>query len=55
MTMILLNQGVAQPMEKPVNQEIESFVRFLEKAKNIDPKKEIEIQKWILTMILDES
>jgi hypothetical protein len=35
-------------------EEIEVFKRLPKECKRIDPDKEIEIQKWILKMTLEE-
>jgi hypothetical protein len=48
-TLRQLTEGLAD------QEDIEVFVKFMQENRRIDPKKEIEIQKWILAMILDKS
>lgn len=41
-------------MEGFIDQEVEAFITFIQEERYLDPEKEIEIQKWILAMILNE-
>ena len=50
-TMLTLRSD--RPTDECIDQGTEAFENLPEECKRIDPEKEIELQKWILRMILE--